>query len=201
VRNRTQELLTAVGEAEGEYMEGEESVKWFVETALRCNALGVISSSPHLRATFAALLRTSTFPHPQSSTDSTLGAGSGGGVAALVASAGYVVVGTADAAPRVVARRASELLPLAVLQLLEAGDVIGAGTLVLRATGTHSILSSSSSAAVVALQAYLVRIQSAADSSGTAEDAEAQRVWVGVGVQRRCQQAVLEFEKMLSAAR
>lgn len=191
----------AGGDEEGE--KEEEGVKWLVETALRCSALNVITSSSRTRAAFVSLLRPCTFPHNRKdSTDGAHSTSERAGFEALVAAGGYVVKGDdAEAPPLVVLRRGKDLLPLAVVQLIEAGDVIGAGMLVLRATQTHPGLCTPS-AAVVALQAYLVRIQKSGASAETQEEGE-QGGAVSQAVQRRCNEALQAFEKMLlsSAAR
>jgi len=98
----------------------------------------------------------------------------------------------AQMAVHIVPRRESELFALAVVQMVEAGDVVGAGMLVLRATQTHPTLASSPSASVAALQAFLLRIQSVADSAAGDD-------WgISEEVRSRCQEALAAFEKMLA---
>ena len=177
-------LLAAACEAEGKQ---EEQIKWLVETSLRSNALDVIASSPYTRAAFVSLLRASAFPGIRREH-----------AAELVGLGGYMVMRDSSEAPvLVVSRAGADLLPLAVVQLVEAGDVIGAGMLVLRATQTHPLLSTSS-AAIVALQAYLLRIKNAAhcDSPDDAQQGGA----VSEGLARRCQAALQAFEEMLASA-
>jgi hypothetical protein len=192
------ELLLVAGADEGAEKE-EESVKWLVETALRCNALDVITSSSRTRTAFVSLLRPCTFPHNRKdSADSAHSTSERGGVEALVAAGGYVVKGDDDEAPPlVVLRRDKDLLPLAVVQLIEAGDVLGAGMLVLRATQTHPALCTPS-AAVVALRAYLVRIQNGA--SAERQDEGGRGGAVSLAVQLRCNAAFQSFEKMLASS-
>jgi len=177
-------LLAAACEAEG--TQGEE-IKWLVETSLRSNALDIIASSPYTRAAFVSLLRASAFPGiSREHATECVGVG------------GYMVMRDSSEAPALVVSRAgADLLPLAVVQLVEAGDVIGAGMLVLRATQTHPLLSTSS-AAIVALQAYLLRIKNAAhcDSPDDAQQGGA----VSEGLARRCQAALQAFEEMLASA-
>ena len=99
-------------------------------------------------------------------------------------------------AVHIVPRRESELLPLAVVLMVEAGDVVGAGMLVLRATQAHPALASSPSAAVTAVQAYLLRVQSVpADSAPGGEWKER----VSAAVRSRCQETLAELEKMLTS--
>ena len=107
---------------------------------------------------------------------------------------------SSEAPVLVVSRAGADLLPLAVVQLVEAGDVIGAGMLVLRATQTHPLLSTSS-AAIVALQAYLLRIKNSAhcDSTDDAQQGGAVSA-VSEGLARRCQAALQAFEEMLASA-
>jgi hypothetical protein len=178
-------LLAAACEADGTQ---EEEIKWLVETSLRSNALDVIASSPYTRAAFVSLLRASAFPgiRREHATE-------------LVGVGGYLVVmrDSSEAPALVVPRAGADLLPLAVVQLVEAGDVIGAGMLVLRATQTHPLLSTSS-AAIVALQAYLLRIKNAAHCESP-DDAQ-QGGAVSEGLARRCQAALQAFEEMLATA-
>lgn len=156
-----------------------------VETAVRCDTLGTISAFPRARATFISLVRGSTFPcghRPYAAHDEA--------PRSWTATAAYLVMSaTAPAAPAIVMRRQSELLPLAVAQLVEAGDVIGAGMLVLYATNTHASVATSLSAAVVALQAYFVRLQLVADSSATESRGACGEGSISVAVQRRCADA------------
>jgi hypothetical protein len=182
VRGRVVEMLADCETEEGH---DQEALQWLVETALRCDALDAISASSRARATFVSLVSGSTFPSARSAR-----AAPGVQNASATLSAGYLVMGTqAGTAPVVVPRRASELLPLAVVQMAEAGDIIGAGTLVLLATKAHADIASSSSAAVVALQAYFLRLQSAAASAAEkAQDWHAGHL-VGAGVLRRCDAA------------
>ena len=177
-------LLAAACEAEG--TKGEE-IKWLVETSLRSNALDIIASSPYTRAAFVSLLRASAFPGiSREHATERVGVG------------GYMVMrDSSEASALVVSRAGADLLPLAVVQLVEAGDVIGAGMLVLRATQTHPLLSTSS-AAIVALQAYLLRIKNAAHCESP-DDAQ-QGGAVSEGLARRCQAALQAFEEMLASA-
>ena len=179
-------LLAAACEAEGKQ---EEQIKWLVETSLRSNALDVIASSPYTRAAFVSLLRASAFPGIRREH-----------AAELVGLGGYMVMRDSSEAPALVSRAGADLLPLAVVQLVEAGDVIGAGMLVLRATQTHPLLSTSS-AAIVALQAYLLRIKNSAhcDSTDDAQQGGAVSA-VSEGLARRCQAALQAFEEMLASA-
>ena len=109
MRGRAKELLEAGGGTEA--VAGEE-VGWLVETALRCNALDMVSSSALTRSAFVSLLRGSSFPRASSSMAD--GDGDGGGGGASVAAAGYAVMsGDAEMAVHIVPRRESELLPLA----------------------------------------------------------------------------------------
>ena len=197
VRGRAKELLTTGGETET--VTGEE-VGWLVETALRCNALDIVSSSALTRSAFVSLLRGSSFPRASASIadeDGNSSGHSGGGGGVSVASAGYAVMsGDAEMAVHIVPRRESELLPLAVVLMVEAGDVVGAGMLVLRATQAHPALASSPSAAVTAVQAYLLRVQSVpADSAAGGEWKER----VSAAVRSRCQETLAELEKMLTS--
>ena len=191
VRGRAKKLLETGGETEA--IAGEE-VGWLVETALRCNALDIIYSSALTRSAFVTLLRGSSFPRAGSTTANGGGdRGVGGGGGAPGAVAGYAVMTSgAQMAVHIVPRRESELFALAVVQMVEAGDVVGAGMLVLRATQTHPTLASSPSASVAALQAFLLRIQSVADSAAGDD-------WgISEEVRSRCQEALAAFEKMLA---
>ena len=123
-------LLAAACEAEGKQ---EDQMKWLVETSLRSNALDVIASSPYTRAAFVSLLRASVFPGIQREH-----------AAELVGVGGYMVMRDKSEAPvapaLVVSRGGADLLPLAVVQLVEAGDVIGAGMTAKNRTGTtHTV--------------------------------------------------------------
>ena len=172
VRSRAPALVSGTGEVESE----AEALRWLVETALRCHALDVIAASACTRAAFVSIVRCSSFPHADdgvSSTSAPDGVNSKGLVEACAVNAGYVVMGHAPKAPQqIVERRAGDLLPLAVVKLVEAGDVVGAGKLVMRATQTHPALAASSAAAVVALEAYLLRVQRVSASGSQAGAAE-----------------------------
>jgi hypothetical protein len=192
VRSRAKELLETGGETET--IAGQE-VGWLVETALRCNALDIIYSSALTRSAFVALLRGSSFPRASSTTAKGDGdRGGGGGSGAPVAVAGYAVMSTgAEMAVHIVPRRESELFALAVVQMVEVGDVVGAGMLVMRATQTHPTLASSPSASIAALQAFLLRIQSAPADSAASGDCG-----ISAEVRSRCQEALVACEKMLA---
>ncbi len=195
MRGRAKELLEAGGETEA--VAGEE-VGWLVETALRCNDLDMVSSSALTRSAFVSLLRGSSFPRASSSDED---GNSGGGGGASVATAGYAVMSDdAEMAVHIVPRRESELLPLAVVLMVEAGDVVGAGMLVLRATQAHPALASSPASAVTAVQAYLLRVQNfqsvPSDSAAGCDLKER----VSAAVRSRCQQTLAELERMLKSS-
>ena len=88
-------------------------------------------------------------------------------------------------------------LPPSVLFL--AGDVSGAGALVLRATHAPAALSSSSAAAIVALRAYLVRLQPPAGAAHEARGASGGH-GVSKGVRRRCNRTLQAVEEMVAQA-
>lgn len=194
MRGRFSELLDQHETEESGDEDKEEALEFvrelLVETAVRCDALGTISAFPRARATFISLVRGSTFPcghRPYAAHDEA--------PRSWTATAAYLVMSAAapaaPAAPAIVMRRQSELLPLAVAQLVEAGDIIGAGMLVLYATTTHASVATSFSAAIVALQAYFVGLQLVADSDSSASES---RVACGESsisgaVQRRCEDA------------
>lgn len=196
VRGRAKELLGTGGKTEA--IEGEE-VEWLVQTALRCNALDVICSSALTRSAFVALMRGSSFPHASTPTANGGEDGGGGGDtggSASVVVAGYAVMSSgAEMAVHIVPRRESELLALAVVQMVEAGDVVGAGILVLRATQTHPTLASSPSSSIAALQAFLLRIQSVSADFASRGDCG-----ISAEVRCRCQAAMAAFQKMLASA-
>ena len=123
MRGRALELL-----AEHETEEGadDETLKLLVETAVRCEALGAVTSFPRTRTMLVSLVRGSTFPcgHHHVGVPSQV-------PSSPAAASGYLVMRpAAPAVPATVMRRQSELLPLAVAQLVEAGNVIGAGMLI-----------------------------------------------------------------------
>ena len=192
VRGRAPDLVAGVdkdGGQEGRAEPGDqEALEWLVETAVRCNALDLIAASPSCRAAFVSLVRAETFPLPPAVPVQAATAAAGS--APAPATAAYVVLREgAGFGVEILTRRPSELLAMSVAQLVAAGDVVGAGTLVLRATRSHPALAASSSAAVVALRSYLVRLPRAVAMAGGDG--------VRQGVQRRCCAALESVEAML----
>ena len=192
VRGRAPDLVAGVdkdGGQEGRAEPGDqEALEWLVETAVRCNALDLIAASPSCRAAFVSLVRAETFPLPPAV--SVQAATASAGSALAPGTAAYVVLREgAGFGVEILTRRPSELLAMSVAQLVAAGDVVGAGTLVLRATRSHPALAASSSAAVVALRSYLVRLPRAVAVAGGDGVRE--------GVQRRCSAALESVEAML----
>ena len=192
VRDRAPDLVGGVdkdGVQQGREEPGDqEALEWLVETAVRCDALDLIAASPSCRAAFVSLVRAETFPLPPAvpAQAATASAGS----APAPGTAAYVVLREgAGFGVEILTRRPSELLAMSVAQLVAAGDVVGAGTLVLRATRSHPALAASSSAAVVALRSYLVRLPRAVAVAGGDGVRE--------GVQRRCCAALESVEAML----
>ena len=192
VRGRAPDLVGGVdkdGGQEGRAEPGDqEALEWLVETAVRCNALDLIAASPSCRAAFVSLVQAETFPLPPAV--SVQAATASAGSALAPGTAAYVVLREgAGFGVEILTRRPSELLAMSVAQLVAAGDVVGAGTLVLRATRSHPALAASSSAAVVALRSYLVRLPRAVAVAGGDGVRE--------GVQRRCSAALESVEAML----
>ena len=194
VRDRAPDLVGGVdkdGVQQGREEPGDqEALEWLVETAVRCNALDLIAASPSCRAAFVSLVRAETFPLPPAVPVQAATAAAGSAPAPAPATAAYVVLREgAGFGVEILTRRPSELLAMSVAQLVAAGDVVGAGTLVLRATRSHPALAASSSAAVVALRSYLVRLPRAVAVAGGDG--------VRQGVQRRCCAALESVEAML----
>ena len=192
VRDRAPDLVGGVdkdGVQQGREEPGDqEALEWLVETAVRCNALDLIAASPSCRAAFVSLVQAETFPLPPAV--SVQAATASAGSALAPGTAAYVVLREgAGFGVEILTRRPSELLAMSVAQLVAAGDVVGAGTLVLRATRSHPALAASSSAAVVALRSYLVRLPRAVAMAGGDG--------VRQGVQRRCCAALESVEAML----